>query len=155
MCDNNNLTCQNGGTCVDFQRCTCSDSFTGRPASNDVIQVSDVTEQESDDVIFAGTFCEKRVCLKKKGCLEVAGDSAPCPSSHLYLLTVSLLAFILCWPHPLGRDDTQCNSPGWAGDHLAVVCKTDAKLPDVRGRSPKPLQYTSKQRKDAGTTLLV
>lgn len=57
--------------------------------SNDIIL-------ESDDITFAGTFCEKTVCLKKNGCLEVAGDSAPYAASHLYLLTVTLVAFILC-----------------------------------------------------------
>lgn len=37
VCDNDNLKCQNGGTCIDFQGCVCPDSFTGRPVSDDVI----------------------------------------------------------------------------------------------------------------------
>uniref|UniRef100_A0A3B4V203 Netrin G2 n=1 Tax=Seriola dumerili TaxID=41447 RepID=A0A3B4V203_SERDU len=29
VCDKERLICQNGGTCVDFQRCLCPDNFTG------------------------------------------------------------------------------------------------------------------------------
>lgn len=28
-CDEETLKCQNGGTCINFQRCTCPDGFTG------------------------------------------------------------------------------------------------------------------------------
>ncbi|KAI3372207.1 hypothetical protein L3Q82_007059 [Scortum barcoo] len=28
LCDEERLICQNGGTCVDFQRCVCPDNFT-------------------------------------------------------------------------------------------------------------------------------
>lgn len=55
---------------------------------DDVIQVSDAA--------VAGTFCEKKVCLKKNGCLEVPGDSSSYPTSHTYLLTLGLVAFTLC-----------------------------------------------------------
>lgn len=51
VCDDENLTCQNGGTCVDFQRCECPDRFTGRTASDDVIQASDDVIQVPGDVI--------------------------------------------------------------------------------------------------------
>lgn len=71
VCDDDTLMCQNGGTCVDFQSCVCPDSYTG-------------------------TFCEKKVCLKKSGCLDVPGDSSSSATSHLYLLTLSLVAFTLC-----------------------------------------------------------
>lgn len=29
MCDEENLICRNGGTCINFQRCMCPDTFTG------------------------------------------------------------------------------------------------------------------------------
>lgn len=29
MCDEEGLVCQNGGTCINFQRCICPDNFTG------------------------------------------------------------------------------------------------------------------------------
>ena len=29
VCDEERLMCQNGGTCLNFQRCTCPDNFTG------------------------------------------------------------------------------------------------------------------------------
>uniref|UniRef100_H3CB27 Uncharacterized protein n=1 Tax=Tetraodon nigroviridis TaxID=99883 RepID=H3CB27_TETNG len=29
VCDEESLMCQNGGTCIDFQRCICPDKFTG------------------------------------------------------------------------------------------------------------------------------
>ncbi|KAK9523351.1 hypothetical protein VZT92_002106 [Zoarces viviparus] len=66
VCDEEHLICQNGGTCVDLQRCICPDSFIG-------------------------AFCEKKVCLKKSGCLNNAGSSSS-PTSHLYLLTLSLIS---------------------------------------------------------------
>ncbi|XP_075938650.1 netrin-G2-like [Anarhichas minor] len=69
VCDEERLICQNGGTCVDLQRCVCPDSFTG-------------------------AFCEKKVCLKKSGCLNNAGSSSS-PTSHLYLLTLSLISYNL------------------------------------------------------------
>lgn len=96
LCDNDSLRCQNGGTCVDFQRCVCPDGYTGRPVSDDVTeQLSDDGIQVSDNVTLAGTFCEKTVCLKKNGCLEVPSDSSS-PTLHLYLLAVSLVALTLC-----------------------------------------------------------
>ncbi|XP_068559600.1 netrin-G2 [Cebidichthys violaceus] len=69
VCDEERLICQNGGTCVDLQRCVCPDSFTG-------------------------AFCEKKVCLKKSGCLNNAGSSSS-PTSHLYLMTLSLISYNL------------------------------------------------------------
>lgn len=29
LCDEERLMCQNGGTCINFQRCVCPDNFTG------------------------------------------------------------------------------------------------------------------------------
>ncbi|XP_023251245.1 protein piccolo-like [Seriola lalandi dorsalis] len=66
VCDGERLICQNGGTCVDFQRCLCPDNFTG-------------------------TLCEKSVCLKKSGCPDNAEGSSSSLTSHLYLLTLSLI----------------------------------------------------------------
>ncbi|XP_029295305.1 netrin-G2-like isoform X12 [Cottoperca gobio] len=66
VCDEERLICQNGGTCVDLQRCICPDSFTG-------------------------VFCEKRVCLKKGGCQDDSEGSSSSLTSHLYLLTLGLL----------------------------------------------------------------
>ncbi|KAL7392368.1 hypothetical protein ABVT39_023849 [Epinephelus coioides] len=71
VCDDERLICQNGGTCVDFQRCICPDAFTG-------------------------TFCERRVCLKKGGCLENTEGSAASVTSHLFLLTLSLISSTVC-----------------------------------------------------------
>ncbi|XP_071328407.1 mucin-5AC [Trachinotus anak] len=70
MCDEERLICQNGGTCVDFQRCVCPDNFTG-------------------------TLCEQSVCLKKSGCLNAEGSSSSL-TSHLYLLTLSLITSTSC-----------------------------------------------------------
>ncbi|XP_045892038.1 netrin-G2 isoform X2 [Micropterus dolomieu] len=71
LCDEERLICQNGGTCVDFQRCVCPDSFTG-------------------------SFCEQIVCLKKGGCLDDAEGSSSSLTSHLYLLTLSLMSSTFC-----------------------------------------------------------
>ncbi|KAE8292590.1 Netrin-G2 Laminet-2 Precursor [Larimichthys crocea] len=70
VCDDKRLICQNGGTCVDFQRCDCPENFTGM-------------------------LCEKGVCLKKNGCLDADG-SAPSLTSHLYLLTLILISSTFC-----------------------------------------------------------
>ncbi|XP_077481755.1 uncharacterized protein LOC144092640 isoform X3 [Stigmatopora argus] len=61
-------TCQNGGTCVDFLRCNCSDGF-------------------------AGMYCEQRVCLKKSGCLDGDANTASSTSPSRTSMTLSLLAF--------------------------------------------------------------
>ncbi|XP_035022574.1 netrin-G2 isoform X3 [Hippoglossus stenolepis] len=66
ICDSKRLICQNGGTCVDFQRCVCLENFTG-------------------------SLCEQSVCLKKTGCLDNAEGSSFSLTSHLYLLVLSLL----------------------------------------------------------------
>uniref|UniRef100_A0A665TV40 Netrin G2 n=1 Tax=Echeneis naucrates TaxID=173247 RepID=A0A665TV40_ECHNA len=65
VCDEERLICQNGGTCIDFQRCVCPDNFTG-------------------------TFCEQTVCLKKSGCVNSADGSSSSLTSHLYLLILIL-----------------------------------------------------------------
>ncbi|XP_056275084.1 netrin-G2-like isoform X2 [Pseudoliparis swirei] len=70
VCDEERLACQNGGTCLDLQRCLCPDGFTG-------------------------AFCETKVCLKKSGCLDNAGDPSSSLTSHLYLVTLSLV-YPLC-----------------------------------------------------------
>ncbi|XP_062237161.1 netrin-G2 isoform X2 [Platichthys flesus] len=66
LCDSERLICQNGGTCVDFQRCVCLENFTG-------------------------SLCEQSVCLKKTGCLDNAEGSAFSLTSHRYLLVLGLL----------------------------------------------------------------
>ncbi|KAM6930847.1 netrin-G2 [Xenentodon cancila] len=66
VCDSERLLCQNGGTCMDSQRCICPDNFTG-------------------------VLCEQSVCLKKAGCQDGAQSSESSLTSHLFLLTVSLL----------------------------------------------------------------
>ncbi|XP_044051772.1 netrin-G2 isoform X5 [Siniperca chuatsi] len=71
VCDEERLICQNGGTCVDFQRCVCLDNFTG-------------------------SFCERSVCLKKSGCLDNAAGFSSSLTSHLYLLTLSLMSSTFC-----------------------------------------------------------
>nr|XP_046242363.1 netrin-G2 isoform X3 [Scatophagus argus] len=71
ICDEERLICQNGGTCVNFQRCVCPDNFTG-------------------------SFCENTVCLKKNGCLDNIADSSSSLTSHLYLLTLSLMCASFC-----------------------------------------------------------
>ncbi|XP_069581068.1 netrin-G2-like isoform X3 [Brachyistius frenatus] len=70
-CDDERLLCQNGGTCVDLQRCVCPDAFTGM-------------------------FCEKRVCLKKSTCLDDAEGSSSPLTSLLYLLTLGLITSTFC-----------------------------------------------------------
>ncbi|XP_034396571.1 netrin-G2-like [Cyclopterus lumpus] len=70
VCDEERLICQNGGTCVDLRRCLCPDGFTG-------------------------AFCEKKVCLKKSGCLDNAGGPSSSLTSHLYLLTLSLISYTI------------------------------------------------------------
>ncbi|XP_026176973.1 netrin-G2 [Mastacembelus armatus] len=71
VCDEERLICQNGGTCVDFQRCICPDNFTG-------------------------SFCEQSICLKKGGCLDNAEGSSSPLTSHLYMLTLSLITSTCC-----------------------------------------------------------
>ncbi|KAM9360744.1 netrin-G2-like [Symphorus nematophorus] len=67
LCDDERLICQNGGTCVDFQRCVCPDGFTG-------------------------SFCERSICLKKDSCLDDAeGSSSSALTSQLYLLSLILI----------------------------------------------------------------
>ncbi|XP_077595811.1 uncharacterized protein LOC144212067 isoform X3 [Stigmatopora nigra] len=62
-------TCQNGGTCVDFLRCNCSDGF-------------------------AGMYCEQRMCLKKSDCLDGDANTASSTSPSRTSMTLRLLAFI-------------------------------------------------------------
>ena len=106
MCDEETSVCQNRGTCVDLQRCDCPESFTGKHSPGDVtlrgddvmLRCDDVTlrcDDVSDAVICAGTFCEKRVCLKKGGCQDDAEGSAPSLTSQFYLLTLSLFCCAL------------------------------------------------------------
>uniref|UniRef100_A0A8C9Y6D7 Netrin G2 n=1 Tax=Sander lucioperca TaxID=283035 RepID=A0A8C9Y6D7_SANLU len=66
VCDKEGLICQNGGTCVDFQRCVCPENATG-------------------------VLCENRVCLKHGGCQDDAESSAPSLTSQLYLLSLGLI----------------------------------------------------------------
>lgn len=89
--------CQNGGTCVDLQRCICPDNFTGKhtPAQCHGSGADDVTTQGSDDVVCVGSFCEKSVCLKNS-CLDKAKGSSSSLTSHLYLLTFSLMSSTVC-----------------------------------------------------------
>lgn len=63
----------------------------------------DVAAKLCDDVICAGLFCEKSICLKTSGCPEGAEGSASSLTSHLYLLTLSLISSTICWPRPLTR----------------------------------------------------
>ncbi|KAK2901518.1 hypothetical protein Q8A73_011264 [Channa argus] len=71
ICDEERLICQNGGTCIDFQRCVCPDNFTG-------------------------SFCEQSICVKIGGCLDNSEGSTFALTSHLYLLTLSLITFTCC-----------------------------------------------------------
>ncbi|XP_054629718.1 netrin-G2 isoform X4 [Dunckerocampus dactyliophorus] len=65
VCDETR-TCQNGGTCVDFVRCECTENFKG-------------------------VSCEQRVCLKKNACLDDDTSSTLPVTSHLNVLTLGLL----------------------------------------------------------------
>lgn len=47
-------------------------------------------------MMSAGTFCERRVCLKKGGCLENTEGSAASVTSHLFLLTLGLISSTVC-----------------------------------------------------------
>ncbi|KAM9743929.1 netrin-G2-like isoform 3-T3 [Menidia menidia] len=67
MCDSERLSCQNGGTCLDFQRCVCPESFTGQ-------------------------FCEQSICLKRGGCLNDGSSSALTSSVSLLILSLMNLA---------------------------------------------------------------
>ncbi|XP_058491161.1 uncharacterized protein ntng2a [Solea solea] len=67
ICDEERLICQNGGTCIDSQRCACLNNFTG-------------------------PLCEQPVCLKKGGCL----NNAAFLISHLYVLILSLITSTSC-----------------------------------------------------------
>ncbi|XP_037536073.1 netrin-G2 [Nematolebias whitei] len=66
VCDAEELICQNGGTCVNFQRCNCPATFTGQ-------------------------LCEQSICLKTGGCKENSESSSSLVTSHLYLLSLSLI----------------------------------------------------------------
>ncbi|XP_029915612.1 mucin-2-like [Myripristis murdjan] len=72
VCDEERLFCQNGGTCLDFQRCVCPDDFTG-------------------------SLCEQRLCGKESGCLDNGEDrsSASWPLTFS-LQPLALLTFALC-----------------------------------------------------------
>uniref|UniRef100_H2VBY0 Netrin G2 n=1 Tax=Takifugu rubripes TaxID=31033 RepID=H2VBY0_TAKRU len=67
MCDEENLICRNGGTCINFQRCMCPDSFTG-------------------------VFCEKSICLKENSCLDDTNGSSTTLTVQLYLLTLGVIS---------------------------------------------------------------
>ncbi|XP_024863843.1 mucin-5AC [Kryptolebias marmoratus] len=71
VCDTEKLICQNGGTCMNFQRCICPDTFTGQ-------------------------LCEQSICLKTGGCVKRAASSSSSVTSHLYLLLVSLITSTFC-----------------------------------------------------------
>ncbi|KAM7415427.1 hypothetical protein PAMA_017780 [Pampus argenteus] len=97
VCDEQQV-CQNGGTCIDFKRCICLDSFTGNSTPDDVKGQVVWAGPEGVCVcvcvcVCVGTFCENGVCLKKSGCLDNAVDPSSHLTSHLYLLTLSLLTF--------------------------------------------------------------
>ncbi|XP_038134995.1 netrin-G2-like isoform X3 [Cyprinodon tularosa] len=67
VCDTERL-CQNGGTCVDFQRCVCPNNSTGQ-------------------------LCEQSVCKEKSGCIIKAEGSSSCMTSQLYLVTFSFISY--------------------------------------------------------------
>ncbi|KAK2838245.1 hypothetical protein Q5P01_015457 [Channa striata] len=71
ICDEKRLICQNGGTCIDYQRCVCPDNFTG-------------------------LFCEQSICLETDSCVNNTEGSTSALATHLYLLTVTLIAFTCC-----------------------------------------------------------
>uniref|UniRef100_A0A3B4ANR7 Netrin G2 n=1 Tax=Periophthalmus magnuspinnatus TaxID=409849 RepID=A0A3B4ANR7_9GOBI len=68
ICDEDQLLCQNGGTCMDFTKCSCPSNYTG-------------------------SFCEQELCLETEGCSQEATDSAPQPfmATPLYLMLFLLL----------------------------------------------------------------
>ncbi|KAM4745946.1 uncharacterized protein ntng2a isoform 2-T2 [Anableps anableps] len=70
LCDMERLVCQNGGTCVDFQRCVCPDNSTGQ-------------------------FCEQTVCTKKSGCVTNAEGSSSSVMSQLYLVTFISITYTI------------------------------------------------------------
>ncbi|XP_056449270.1 netrin-G2 [Gadus chalcogrammus] len=57
FCDEDITLCQNGGTCVDFQRCVCTSDFTG-------------------------PLCQKEVCLKDKGCVDDTENNSASSLRH-------------------------------------------------------------------------
>ncbi|CAL8252377.1 unnamed protein product [Boreogadus saida] len=57
FCDEDITLCQNGGTCVDFQRCVCTADFTG-------------------------PLCQKEVCLKDKGCVDDTENNSASSLRH-------------------------------------------------------------------------
>ncbi|MED6282385.1 hypothetical protein CHARACLAT_031471 [Characodon lateralis] len=67
ICDLERRICQNGGTCIDFQRCACPDNSTGQ-------------------------FCEQNVCMKN-GCITNASGSSSSVTSQLYLVAFSLTTY--------------------------------------------------------------
>ncbi|XP_036000116.1 mucin-5AC isoform X1 [Fundulus heteroclitus] len=70
VCDTERLICQNGGTCLDFQRCVCPENSTGQ-------------------------LCEQNVCKKKSGCITNAEASSSSVTSQLYLVTFTLTTYTL------------------------------------------------------------
>ncbi|XP_014874946.1 netrin-G2 isoform X4 [Poecilia latipinna] len=70
LCDSERLLCQNGGTCVDFLRCTCPGNSTGQ-------------------------FCEQSVCTKKSGCTTTSKGSSPSVTSQLHLVTFILISYTI------------------------------------------------------------
>ncbi|XP_016519694.1 chitinase-like protein PB1E7.04c isoform X2 [Poecilia formosa] len=70
LCDSERLLCQNGGTCVDFLRCTCPGNSTGQ-------------------------FCEQSVCTKKSGCTTTSKGSSPLVTSQLHLVTFILISYTI------------------------------------------------------------
>ncbi|CAL8333193.1 unnamed protein product [Arctogadus glacialis] len=57
FCDEDITLCQNGGTCVDFQRCVCTADFTG-------------------------PLCQKEVCLKDKTCVDDTENNSASSLRH-------------------------------------------------------------------------
>ncbi|XP_054895908.1 uncharacterized protein LOC129366213 [Poeciliopsis prolifica] len=70
LCDSERQLCQNGGTCVDFLRCTCPGNSTGQ-------------------------FCEQSVCTKKSGCTTNSKGSSPSLTSQLHLVTFILISYTI------------------------------------------------------------
>ncbi|XP_056134050.1 netrin-G2 [Lampris incognitus] len=65
LCNEEQLRCQNGGTCMNFQRCVCPERFTG-------------------------PLCEQRICLREKDCASNSKDSNSAMSLCPFLLTLTL-----------------------------------------------------------------